>query len=110
MDIVTGDDISFSVQLRKGIIGKEQTFTINPAATVEAKIISSNKQEIFPITTCTPSQTGADWANSLIVIEWASADTINVTYEGPASLEIQIDDGSKETYFDRVVIRQGTIA
>ena len=104
--IVTGDDVSLSVTLKKG----GATFSIDVGATVQASLVSLDHQTVYagPIaqSNVTP---GADWANSLVVVELASATTSPITYQGKALLEIQVDDSGKTTFFASVIIVLGTI-
>ena len=59
------------------------------------------------------SAPGADWANSLLTIEFASTDTVNMTYQGAALIEIQVDDTvnttGKTTFFVKVLIVSGLL-
>lgn len=104
--IVTGDDSSLSVTLRKGGV----TFNIDTGATVQASLVSLDHQTVYagPITQSNATP-GADWANSLVVVEFASTDTDSITYQGKALMEIQVDDSGKTTFFASVMIVLGTI-
>lgn len=105
--IVTGDDVSLSVTLKKD----NSTFTINPAATVEASLVSQDHNTVVlaPVTVSN-SATGADWANSLVVIEFTSTETNSITTYGELILEIQVDDSGKTTFFAEISVEIGTIA
>lgn len=105
--IVTGDNVSLQVTLKRD----NQTFTIAPGATVEASIVDLEHKEVY-VAAVAQSNTapGADWANSLVIVEFAPADTADVTYQGEATLEIQVDDSGKTTFFAGVVLISGTIA
>lgn len=104
--IVTGDDVALSVTLKKG----GATFLINGTATVQASLVSLDHQTTYagPVAQSNAAS-GADWANSLVVVELASANTSSITYQGKALLEIQVDDSGKTTFFASVIIVLGTI-
>jgi len=105
--LVTGDDIALPVTLKK----KGLTFTINPAATVKARLVSADREAVFTAEIAQSTATsGNDLANSLIVIIFAAADTADITHQGTALLEIQVDDGGKQTWFVSVRIVRGQIA
>lgn len=104
--IVTGDDVALPVTLRKDA----QTFTINPAATIQAAVVSVDKATtLIAATTVLEANTGSDWANSLIVVEFDSATTGAITQYTKAYLEIEVNDGGKLTWFTTIEISQGTI-
>jgi hypothetical protein len=104
--LVSGDDIVMSVQLYKD----GATFNINAGATVEARLVSLEHDEYYtdPVVQSN-SAPGAAWATSLVTVEFAEADTLNVTHQGAALLEIQVDDNGKSTWFEGVAIVTGTI-
>lgn len=104
--IVTGDDVALPVTLKKD----NTTFTINPAADVKASIISLDRATVLIASTAVSNAAaGADWANSLVVVEFSSAETGAITAYDPALLEIQVDDGGKLTWFVNLDIVKGTI-
>jgi hypothetical protein len=106
IEIIAGDDSDYAAQLYKDAA----TFTIDAGATVEARLISIDRQTTYTdVLTCSNGASGADWANSLVVVEIAEADTLAITYSGMALLEIQVDDSGKITFFGSVVIALGTI-
>jgi len=104
--LVSGDDIVMSVTLQKD----GSVFNINPGATVEARLISvDHLTEYTAPVGQSNSAPGADWANSLVTVQFAEADTLEVTYQGAALLEIQVDDNGKSTWFETVQLSLGTI-
>lgn len=106
--LVTGDDISMAVTLKKDGV----TFTINPAADVKASLVSLDHTTVYsdPVAQSSAAS-GADWANSLVTIQLPEANTLNMTYQGPALLEVQVNDtGGKVTFFTPVNIVLGSIA
>jgi hypothetical protein len=106
LTIVAGDDSDYSAQLYKNAAA----FSIDSGATVEARLISIDKQTPYTdILTCSNSATGASWGTSLVVVEIAAADTEDITYSGMALLEIQVNDSGKITFFGSVNITIGTI-
>ena len=105
--IVTGDDVALPVTLKKD----NATFTIAPGATVKASIVSLDRAAILiAAVTVSNAAPGADWANSLVVVEFTSIETLGVIVYDPALLEIQVDDGGKLTWFVNLDITKGTIA
>ena len=105
--LVTGDDLSIAVTLKKN----DLTFDIPIASTVTAKLVSTNHSTVYSAEAVQFSTTpGADWSNSLVVVEFAPADTASITYQGKALLEIQVDDNGKRTWFATVKIVTGQIA
>lgn len=103
--IVTGDDVSLAVTLKKN----GATFSIDAGATVEASIITPDRGTILVAATAQASATpGADWANSLVVVQFSSALT-NYAYTGTVVIEIQVDDSGKTTFFATANSVEGTI-
>ena len=111
--IVTGDDITFPTVLRKKAAGATvyTTFVIDAGATIVARLVSTDKESVYtPEITQITVQAGADLNNSLIIIKFTSAQTIGITFQGNALLEIQVDDAGKLTWFTPVKINRGQIA
>ena len=111
--IVTGDDITFPTILRKKISGASvyTTFVINASAVIAARLVSSDKESAYtPEIAQITVQAGVDLPNSTIIIKFTSAETIGITFQGNALLEIQVDDGGKLTWFTAVKINRGQIA
>jgi len=104
--ITTGDDVSIAATLTKD----GASFTIDPGDTVEASIVSRYKSTVLisPVAQSS-SANGADWANSLVVVNFTSAQTA-VDFAGLAFLEVQVDDGTKQTFFSSIKLVKGTIA
>ena len=108
--LVTGDDIDLVVTLKKN----NSTFAIDATATVTAALVNSTRTETYtlPITQ-DEAAVGADWANSLLIISFAEADTLPMTYQGSALLEIQVEDdvnsSGKTTFFSKVLIVNGQL-
>ena len=104
--IVTGDDSTLPVELRKD----DQVFVIDPTATVKAAVVSKNKKVVLlPVVNVLEIAPGSVWPSSLVVVQFTSAATSAITRYGEAILEIQVDDGGKITWFAPVQIEQGTI-
>jgi len=106
--IVTGDDTDIPVTLTKG--SAKDTFTIDPGAAVKAAIVSLDRNTvIIAAVVCPFDATGADWANSLIIVPFTSEETAAATATGEHYLEIQVDDGGKLTWFDKINIIKGSV-
>lgn len=106
--IVSGDDVIMPVTLRKN----GNTFNIDAGAEVKASVISKSKSTtlIQPVT-LSSGASGADWANSLVIVSFSSSDTANITKFGDATLEIQVNqENLKETFFSNIRLIKGTIA
>ena len=110
--LVTGDDISFPVILRKKVSGATEytTFVIQTNADIIARLVSSDRESVYtPEIPQITVQTGADLSNSTIIINFTSAETIGITFQGGALLEIQLDDSGKLTWFTPIKIERGQI-
>ncbi len=111
--LVTGDDIVLPTVLRKKASEATEytTFVIAPGAIITARLVSTDRESVYtPEIAQITVQTGVDLANSLIIIIFASADTIGITHQGGALLEIQVDDSGKTTWFAPVRLNRGQIA
>ena len=107
--IVTGDDVDIPVTLTKG--KAKAVFSIDAGATVKAALVSLSRETILiPAVVCDFNATGADWANSLVIVPFSSAETAALIDYGKAYLEVQVDDGGKLTWFDDIDIIKGSIA
>ena len=105
--IVTGDAIAIALQLKRNGVN----ITIDSAATIKAALVSSGHTEDYTAAiTQSSATTGADWDTGLVVVAFAPADTVAITYQGTALLELQVDDGGPKTWFLPVKIVTGRIA
>jgi len=111
--LVTGDDISFPTVLRKKVTGATvyTTFVIDPSAIIIARLVSTDRESTYTaeITQVT-AESGSDLPNSLIIIAFTSAETIDILHQGGALLEIQVDEGGKRTWFTPIRIKRSQIA
>jgi hypothetical protein len=109
--VVTGDDFSVQVQLKRGIEGATAPFTISGTGSVKARLVSVDHKQTY---TAEVSQIrdlpGADWSNSLVVINFSASDTAAIIYQGKAKIEIQVTDPLKSTWWVDCTIRKGNIA
>ena len=105
--LVTGDDIVLPVTLKKNGV----TFTIAPTAVVYAMLVNKTRTKKYTESIAQlNSATGADWANSLVVVELASVDTIEIPNSVNSELlEIQVNDDGRRTWFATVDIIKGNI-
>ena len=107
--IVSGDGALFPATAKQD----GETFAIDESWSVKAAIVSNDRTQIIVAAQDqSPSEEGADWANSLVVVRLTQASTANITLFGLAWLELQIDDGvnPKQTYFAQVNIVKGNVA
>lgn len=104
--LVTGDDVNLPVTLKKN----GNTFAIATGSTVQAMLVTTDRtRQLTPVVQVNEAATGSDWANSLVVVAFASADTASMTMQSPAILEIQVDDNGKRTWFVEITIVRGSI-
>ena len=104
IEIVTGDDAALIVTMKKQQNGRDDAsaFAIPGTATIKAAIVTPDHKHkvIGPVT---QSETvDSDWANSKLVIAFDSATTGGTPnkYLGrPLTLEVEVDDVGKETFF-----------
>lgn len=109
--VVTGDDITIPVQLRKGAEGSVAPFVISGTGEVKARLVSMDHKSVYTDEIVQSSAApGADWSTSLVVIQFAGADTDVITYQGKAKIEIQVADPLKTTWWIDCIIRKGNIA
>ncbi|MEJ1402632.1 MAG: hypothetical protein RPU73_01950 [Candidatus Sedimenticola sp. (ex Thyasira tokunagai)] len=107
--IVTGDGKNLPVTLKKN----GATFTIDPAAVVKAAVVSTDHSAALSSTvTCDNAASGADWANSLVVVPLSAEVTGAITIIGDVLLEIQVTPpgGDPETWFVTGEIVQGHVS
>jgi hypothetical protein len=106
-DIVTGDSISLAVTLYKG----SSTFVISGTAVVKAMLVSTNHRESYSVAVTQSNATsGADFQQSLVVVVLPGLVTQDISYQGPALLEIQVSEsGVDKTWFVGVNIVTGRI-
>lgn len=106
--IVAGDDTSLSVTLKKDAT----TFDMS-LDTAKAVIVSNDKLTQYSAEVdLSSSAPGANWLNSLVVVDFTSAQTA-VLSPGQALLEIQVTEngsGKKTTWFGSVRIMGSSIA
>lgn len=105
--ITTGDDVAIQVNLTKD----GAAFVINVASTVKARLTSINRDVAYTAEVEQSATTAqADWAQSRVMVRFASADTAAITFQGRAWLELQVYDGARTTWWIPVEIRRGSIA
>lgn len=105
--IVFGGDVALPVTLKKD----GATFIISPSATVKAAVVSMDREAtLISESLLSISAAGADWPNSLVIAEFPSALSAAAVEIGDALLEIQVDDGGKQTWFVPVFIVRGSIS
>lgn len=95
--LIGGDDIALSVQLKKD----GAVFNIPNTATVKAMLHDDSPANLGAISsavTCIEGAPGADWAQSLVVVEFTSAESTTWKETYRATLEIEVDDNGKTTW------------
>lgn len=104
--LTTGDDLTLPLILKKNTLA----FAISGGAIVQARLVTVDRLTILCAAITQVSSTpGADWPNSLVVISLPAAATAGMQHQGLALLEIQVNDGSKITWFVTVKIVRGSI-
>jgi len=109
--IITGDDSSLIVELKKKVDNINQKFVINPDAIIKAVIINIDKSGLLTdVITIDKTMPGTDLNNSTIVIQFTEQQTGQITITGKAFLEIQVNDSGKLTWFVPITIGKGNIS
>jgi len=110
--VVTGDDFSVSVQLKKGVgAATPAPFAISGSGAVKARLVAFDHASTYSAeVTQSSSAPGADYSTSLVTVQFAGADTTSITYQGEAKIEIQVADPTKTTWWVVCEIRKGNIA
>jgi hypothetical protein len=114
-NIVTGDDFRFPTILRKKTPDQTQltTFVIPADAVVTARLVSADRLSAYSVEVVQDlTVAGTDLNNSKVIIVFSGVET---SFPAPkntsnALLEIQVNDGLKQTFFGWVRILQGQIA
>jgi hypothetical protein len=113
-NIVTGDDFTFPTVLRKKTSEETlfTTFAIPADAVVTARLVSADRLSAYSVEVVQDlTLAGTDLNNSKIIIVFSGVQT---SFPAPkntsnALLEIQVNDGEKQTWFAWVKILQGQI-
>ena len=103
--ITTGDDVSIPITLKKN----GAVFSIDSGAVVKGKLCNNYRKSLMSAVTLNNSHPDADLANSLVIFELSETDTSSITWGGSGTIEIEVDDGGKSTFWIPVTIRVGTI-
>jgi hypothetical protein len=119
--LTTGDDSIIPVQLSKG----GSPFVINGTATIQASVVTSDKETILIAATPVLEDVGSlgtdDWLNSLIEVRFTQAQTealngtsIDNLDSKTVELEIEVDESAttglgKLTWFVKIKLIKGTI-
>lgn len=102
IQLVVGDDNVVEVLLRRN----GRAVFVAPTAVVRASVVNEKAGIAVGPVTADVAAVGpsgaANWAGGLIILEWPSAlsDTLPT---GEAYIEIEVNDGRKQTYFLRNV-------
>lgn len=104
--VVTGDDLSIPVTLKLN----KSTFDMR-GKTCKARLVSTDHETVFTEEiTQNEAASGADWANSKVIVEMTGIDTQDIKYQGKAKCEIQVEFPKKQTWWIQVQIVKGNIA
>lgn len=105
--ITTGDDVAIQATLTRD----GAAFAIAGGASIKARLTSINRDVAYTADVAQSSVTpGADWATAKVIVKFAPADTSAIAFQGRAWLELQVDDGGKNTWWIPVEVRRGGIA
>lgn len=108
--IVTGDPVNRKVDLTKVTDAGEVSFAIATGAAVKAAVVAIDHSAKYTAdSTLDPSATGADWANSRVVVDIDKTETETITVFGEAYVEIQVADTDEQTWYVPAEIIQGQI-
>ena len=107
LTVTTGSDFSAVITLRKG----GQTFDMSGDSAHAALVTPNASAVLIAATAQSSGATGADWSASKIVVEFSSTATAGITsYSGPATIQIQVNDGKKTSWHVKdVVVVKGAI-
>lgn len=110
MSFFTGDDWELTITIRKnGVAFDASSGTINAAV---VQVIGGRPTTIIAATAQSEVATGADWANGVIIVEFASAATGTVNVYDNLFIELQVDKGGKKTTWplQKITVQEGTIS
>lgn len=106
VEIITGEDATFTVQLKNSA---GSSFDMSTASEVLA-VLHDEKNAISAEVACADSG-GADWSTSLVEVVFSDTETAAFTGTGGAYVEIQTTvSGTKTRYrTSGVIVKQGFI-
>lgn len=106
IEITIGDHRELPVTLKKD----GATFTIDPGATVKGALRNSAGL-ITSEVAILEAETGADWANSLVVVVFDTTETAKLTAGDTVVLEIQVTESAEPLtwHIHGIKVRQGFI-
>lgn len=109
-DLTTNSNFSEAVQLKYGAFGSEDVFDMR-GTTVQTRLVSLDRETaLSAVVTLDENETGANFAESLVMVVFEPADTVDITYQGLAYCEISVDDGEEtNSYFADINIIRGNI-
>jgi len=110
LEVFTGDDWDISITLKKDGVA----FDVSAATEILGSVVDSDGTTVSTIigtVTADSGATGADWANGIVVLEFANANTASLDPQ-KGWVEIQVTIASKKTTWPRpsLDIKEGTIA
>ena len=109
--VATGYTTALAIVLKKksSPTAESETFVIAADANVQAVLVSGDHSTALTAPfSLRPDAPGADWANSLVVVEIPGTATSEITYQGLAKVEIQVEESGYQTpWFDTVRIVTG---
>lgn len=112
-EIVTGDVNIIGVTLKKKTNGVSSTFSIPTGSAVKVQLVSKDRRIVYMSAAVDQSSdtSGADWANSLVIIKLPTDSTKNIIYQGDAWLQIQVTINSEpKSWFLPVAVIKGNIS
>jgi len=105
-ELIVGDDFIVPVTLKKN----GATFNISNSAVVSVAVIKADRSGLLSaILTSNRLAVGANWAQSLIIVNIPAATTALLSSFGAAKLEIQVYDTTKQTWFADITITKSNI-
>lgn len=104
--IVIGDDVRIERTLMIG----DDAYDASGATSIKVAFVSTDHStKLTADIEQDENASGADWANGVVIIEMAAADTADITDDGPAILELQVDKTIKQTWHMAVLLVEGQI-
>lgn len=104
--LVTGDDYAVTATLQ--INGA--AFDASSATIIAAVVTLDHATKLSSDVAQNEAAPGADWSQSVIVVELAAAVTALITRYGRALIELQVDTGTKRTWWFPVDVVRGQVA
>jgi len=102
--IITGTDRQLTATWKIG----DTVTPISSSGVVRFRLVSRDKATTYTaILTANKDHPDADWANGKIILIFLAAETVDITVQGLAEVELQVDDGGEKlgTFFSVNIVK-----